>query len=254
MTVNGRDEEEDATGLPASIEAAWGVRRAPTRGPKRGLRLPAIVEAGIEVARRDGLEAVSMARVAGELGVATMSLYRYVAAKDELLTLMVDAALGPPPPRPSDESWREGLERWAWGVLARYREHPWVLRIPIREPPKTPNQIAWLEDGLRSLADTGLAEQEKASVVLLLSGFVLNDATLAANFEEAARSSERPDPMAGYGGLLARLTDPERFPALHAVIAAGVFDAGDPPEEEFRFGLERILDGVAALVRARARP
>ena len=82
--------------IPPSIELAWGLRDRGTRGPKRGLTLERIVAAGIEVAARDGLEAVSMAGVAEELGAGTMSLYRYVDSKDELLTLMVDTALGPP--------------------------------------------------------------------------------------------------------------------------------------------------------------
>ena len=88
--------------------------------------------AGIKVALTEGIGALSMARVAGELGVGTMSLYRYVAAKDELLTLMVDTALGPPPPaRAGDEDWRAGLTRWAVGVRDAYRRHPWSLRVPI---------------------------------------------------------------------------------------------------------------------------
>ena len=78
-----------------------------------------------------------------------MSLYRYVAAKDELLALMVDAALGAPgAPPDADEDWRAGLARWAWTYHDALRRHPWVLRVPISGPPVTPNQVAWLEDGL----------------------------------------------------------------------------------------------------------
>jgi hypothetical protein len=58
--------------------------------------------------------------------------------------------------------------------------------------------------------------------------------------------------MAGYPATLRALTDPHRFPALHAVLDAGVFDAADDPDEEFNFGLERILDGINTLIRARA--
>ena len=62
-----------------------------------------------------------------------------------------------------------------------------------------------------------------------------------------------PDPelMGAYGRLLARLTDPERFPALHAVIAAGVFDEPDEPDYDFNFGLERVLDGIETLIENR---
>ncbi len=248
-------DDDTGTGLPASIEAAWGVRARPNKGPRPGLSMERIVEAALKVADADGLAAVSMGRVASDLGVSTMSLYRYVAAKDELLELMVDAALGPPPAAPApEEGWRAGLSRWAWAELAVYRRHPWGLRVPISGPPTTPNQIAWLEQGLRCLGDTGLAESEKLSVILLISGFVRNWATLAADISEAARASGSTgqDIMPSYGRLLARLTDAQRFPALHAVIAAAVFDEPDDMDAEFVFGLQRVLDGIDALVRARA--
>jgi hypothetical protein len=126
------------------------------------------------------------------------------------------------------------------------------VRVPIAGPPTTPNQVAWLEDGLRSLRDTGLSEDEKASVVLLLSGYVRNEATLTAELTAAGFISD--EAMASYSRLLATLTDRERFPALHAVLGAGVFDAADPPEKEFAFGLERILDGVDTHIRREGRP
>jgi AcrR family transcriptional regulator len=253
------DDDDSGTGLPASIELAWGLREHPTKGPRRGLSLERIVEAAVGIAAADGLAAVSMGRVAAELGVSTMALYRYVAAKDELLALMVDATAASPPAAPAPgERWREGLARWAWTQLAVHRRHPWGLRVPISGPPATPNQVLWLERGLRCLRDTGLEEGEKLGVMLLLTGFVRSWATLEADLTEAAQAAgagER-DAMSGYGRLLARLTDPERFPALHAVIEAGVLDEPERPEDpdaEFVFGLERILDGIEALVRARAR-
>jgi len=251
-------DDDSGTGLPASIEAAWGLRERPNKGPKRGLSLERIVQAAMGIAAADGLAAVSMGRVAADLGVSTMALYRYVAAKDELLALMVDATAASPPAAPApEEGWRAGLARWAWAELAVHRRHPWGLRIPISGPPATPNQIAWLEQGLRCLRDTGLAEGEKLSVVLLLTGFVRNWATLEAKLAEAtqASGSGARAAMSDYGRLLARLTDAERFPALHAVIDAGVLDEPDGPEDqdaEFVFGLERVLDGIDALVRARA--
>jgi AcrR family transcriptional regulator len=264
--VNAREgeamDDDSDGGLPASIQAAWGLRERPGKGPRPGLSLRRIVAAAVKVADSEGLAAVSMSRVAAELGASTMSLYRYVAAKDELLALMADAAGGPPPAaRAADEGWREGLSRWARVELDFHRRHPWVVRVPISGPPVAPNQVAWLERGLDCLRDTGLAEGEKLSVILLLTGFVRNYATLEADLSEAARASGS-DPQAAlpnYGRLLAKLTDADRFPALHAVIAAGVFDEPGPPEDpedlnaEFAFGLDRVLDGIDALVRARAR-
>ncbi len=252
-------DEYSGTRLPASIEAAWGLRERPGKGPKPGLSLERIVDAAVELASAHGLGAVSMSRVAGELGVTTMALYRYVAAKDELLALMVDVAGGtPPPPASADEGWRAGLERWARGYLDALRRHPWILRVPINAPPATPNQILWLEDGLRSMRDTGLEEGEKVSVILLLSGYVRNYATLSADVLAAAMEpgSTARQVTFSYGRILAKLADPQRFPALHAAISGGAFDDEDQKpgmEDEFTFGLERVLDGIETLVRARRR-
>src|SRR5918994_67163 len=152
-------DDQIPTGLPASIEAAWGVRERPHKGPRPALSLERIVAAAVRVAASDGLKAVSMSRVAADLGVSTMSLYRYVAAKDELLALMADLTFeAPPAPRGPEESWRDGLARWARTELAGYRRNPWVLRIPISGPPVTPNTMVWLERGLDALGDTGLRE------------------------------------------------------------------------------------------------
>src|SRR3954447_23094142 len=157
----------DELALPASLAAAWGVHERPGRGPKPALNLDRIVEAAVRVAATEGLGAVSMSRVAAELGASTMSLYRYVAAKDELLALMGDAAFGPPPGAADEPSWRAGLSRWAWGHHAVLRRHPWIVRVPISAPPITPNLTAWIEDGLRALGRTPLAEEDKLSVMLL---------------------------------------------------------------------------------------
>lgn len=245
---------ERGTGLPRSFELAWGVDIRPTRGPKRGLSLPRIVEAAIAVADRDGLDAVSMSGVAKELGSSTMALYRYVDAKDELLQLMVDAVYGAPPaPTADGEPIREALRRWAWGELRVFRAHPWVLRVPITGPPITPNAVRWFESGLASLGETALDENEKMETVLLLSVFVRGIETAMVEVREAFRRAATTDAnaMAIYGLALDRLIGEREFPALHRAIASGVVDAEDDPDEEFTFGLERILDGIDAHIARR---
>jgi AcrR family transcriptional regulator len=243
--VSGSSERPPARPIPPSIELAWGLRRDGRRGPRRGLTLDAIVAAGIEVAAADGVGALSMARIAKRLGVGTMSLYRYVAAKDELLTLMVDTALGPPPPSPPRGGWRAGLTAWCGALRDTYRRHPWSLRVPISAPPLGPNNVAWLDRALDALAETRLPEQDKLSSVLVLSGFVRNDATLTADFAAAANGELV---MPGYGTLLAQITSADEFPSLHRAIASGALDDEDDPDVEYRFGLARILDGIAELV------
>jgi len=250
-----RATEADLPGageIPDSVAAAWGVRERPHKGPKPALSLARIVDAAVRVADTEGLDAVAMGRVAAELGAAPMSLYRHVSSKEELLKLMVDAAWGnsPGPPAPG-ETWRDGLSRWAWAMRAAIRRHPWVVRIPISGLPIMPHEIAWFEDALACLVGTGLTEARKASVAMLLSGYVRNLATTEADIEAVIRASGlSPDEwMASYPRMLRQLAEPGRYPALTAFIEAGVFDAADEPDDEFVFGLGRILDGIEPLAR-----
>jgi AcrR family transcriptional regulator len=210
------------------------------------LSVTAIAQAGAKVAREEGLAAVSMARVAKEVGASTMALYRYVASKDELLALMVDAALGPPVPVAPKEGWRAGLSRWAWSQHERLAADRWAVAVPISGPPLTPNAVAWLEDGLWALRETCLPEEDKASVVLLLSGYVRGEAALVADL--GAAEFDGDEMMLAYSGMLRALIVGDRFPALNALLDAGVFDKADHPDREFAFGLERLLDGIQALV------
>jgi AcrR family transcriptional regulator len=238
--------------LPGSLAAAWGLRERPGKGPKRGLSLEQIVRAGLAVAAADGLAAVSMGRVASELGVGTMSLYRYVDSKRELLDLMVDTALGPPRPSDPGASWRDGMSSWAWAQLAAYRANLWAVQVPLSGPPATPNALGWLELALSHLRGTGLDEGQKMSVILLASNYVRSEATMEAQLDAAVRAVglSPSDLMAGYNKLLSSVLDPQRFPELAAVAASGVLGKADDWDDEFAFGLGRILDGVDVLVRS----
>src|SRR5689334_8495507 len=136
----------DRQDLTPGIAAAWGVKPPPAKGPKPGLSLDKIVGVAIAIADAEGLDAVSMNRVAKQLGTGAMSLYRYVASKEELLALMIDAAIGDVPTTPQTGDWRERLEAWAWSTVRAMREHPWSARAPVAGPPVAPNAVAWFED------------------------------------------------------------------------------------------------------------
>jgi AcrR family transcriptional regulator len=252
------NSEESGTGLPASFEVAWGIRDRPTKGPKRGLSLERVVDAGVTVANTEGLAALSMARIAKELGTSAMSLYRYVASKDELLVLMIDAAFGGLEWTPVDGDWREQLDHWARVELMAYRACPWVLQIPVAGAPIMPNQLRFLEWGLRSLGDTALREDEKLSVILLVTSFTRSFAQLSADLATAFAAGDNTvaQVMSNYGQLIKKLTSATEFPALHAVVDAGTFDDEDEEfdglDYDFHFGLARVLDGIEALVRERA--
>ncbi len=255
-------DETSGVRLPASFAAAWASARSPAaatsstrpgRGPKPTLSLERIVGAAIALADREGIAAISMSRVASEVGTAAMSLYRYVAAKDELLALMVDAAYGAPADDLPDD-WRGALERWAWLQLACLRQHRWIVRVPIAGPPTTPHTVAWFERGLAALRDTTLTHVERASVILLTTGYVRNVATTETEIGEAIAGAgiSAGAAVAGWNDILLRMTDARTFPELHATIAAGIFDEDDDPDVEFQFGLDRILDGIELLITSRA--
>jgi AcrR family transcriptional regulator len=252
----------DEPGLPPQVALLWGLRSTGRRGRRPSLGVEEITRAAVRIADAEGLAAVSMARVAKELGNATMALYRHVAGKDELLLLMSDAAVADPPPT-LEGDWREQLTTWATAVLAAIRSHPWYREIPISGPPMGPGNLAWFDRGLGALEHTGLAEAEKVSVVMGLLLLVHGQARLSVDL--AAGFAEDPESFgAGYAAALDAVVDRERFPALGRVMAAGVFgpggpgadpaaqaDAFDELDAEFRFALGCYLDGVEAFLTRR---
>ena len=131
-----------------------------------------------------------MQRVAKELGYTTMSLYRYVDSKEDLLLLMREAIVVTAPPAPADD-WRSGVEAWFRGVVAVYREHPWSVYIPTTGPPSGPNNLRWMEAGLRQLSASGLHLGEALSTLLLLTS-VARDLFHAAQTPGFSRGGSRP--------------------------------------------------------------
>ena len=233
-------------GLSPALRAVWRHEDAPV-ARRRGLTVHGIVEAAVQLADAEGLAAVSMGRVAERLGFSPMALYRHVAGKDELLQLMFDRAAGEPPAvidAACREGWRSGLERWSRELLAVLRRHPWALEIPLGGVPVTPNRLAWFDRGLHALEDTGLSEDEKAGTVLLLNGHVFWWARLEGDLSGGGRDDD------GSGALLSSLVDAERFPALRRALDAGFLD---DETDDSEWGLERILDGIGALVAQRSR-
>ncbi len=238
--------------LPESLRRLWD-RAAPAKKPRRSLSLDRIVNAAIEIADTEGLSALSMARLAERLGSAPMSLYRHVASKEELYDFMVDAAARESSVVATDD-WRAGLAEWIADLMALYQRHPWILQLPVSKPPLDPGQLDWLERGLLIQQSTPLTVAEKLGVVLTLLEYARGHAAIANSLEGTDASFGLPLP---YGQLLAQLVDEARFPMLTAAISAGAFEP--PPvdseadlQEDLQFGLNLILDGVAALIRSRA--
>ncbi len=240
--------------LPRGVALAWGVAANPQRGPKREMSIELIVDAAVEIADAEGLAAVSMSRVAQSLGYTTMSLYRYVTAKDDLLVLMQERGTGlPPEPDPERDpaDWRGRLRALGRAQLERHREHPWLLDIPIQGTPVTPNNLAWMDAMLDALADAPLDEDERVAVILLVTGQLRWQSTIERSYAVAAGAAGI-DPQAiddGRSAILDAFVTADEYPALRRAVDAGVFATGTDP---FAFGLERVLDGVADYIAKRA--
>lgn len=253
------DQAADSGEIPRGIGLLWGLREPARRGPRGGLSVERITRAAIEVADAEGLGAVSMARVARQLGAGTMSLYRYVASKDELLLLMSDAALTDPPVPPPGAGWREALRHWGDSVLAELRRHAWYVQIPLAGPPMGPRNMAWFDAALRTLDGTGLDAGDRVAAVMTLVTYVQGEVRLTAELI-AARLAGTEASGDQFGRTMAILADPMRYPALATVVSAGVFDDAGPPGpgaaaavEDTGASMEIILDGIAALIARRGR-
>src|SRR5580692_5911878 len=143
--------------LPVGLDLLWGRRGPGRRGPRPGLSADVIVDAAIRLADAEGLEGVSMARVAAELGFTTMSLYRYVTSKEELLQLMWNAsARGVENLVLEGDGWRARLRAWAIVQRDMLDRHPWLTQLPMAAPPMAPNSMIFVERGLETMDGTPL--------------------------------------------------------------------------------------------------
>ncbi|MFF5707125.1 TetR/AcrR family transcriptional regulator [Streptomyces sp. NPDC012794] len=236
----------------AAVRLLWGPPVTPARGPRRGLTLEQIAGAGVQIADGEGLGGVSMQRVAGELGVTKMALYRYVPGKAEAVALMVEAAL-PDPARGLDaalaaagDGWRERLGAWARELLAGFRAHPWLLDAMVGARAMGPREVGWLERALAALEGCGLSGAEAMDAVVLVAGHVRG----IAEQERATGGAGGPDEELGaVFGEVVRMRG-EEYPALAGALASVAEHGGQ--DQALEFGLERIFDGLGLLVERRA--
>lgn len=230
----------------------WRKRDREAPASKTGLSLERIVEAAIAIADADGLSALSMRRVAEKLGVGAMTLYRYVPSKAELIDVMLDTAIGGP--EPLDEvpgDWRAKLEFAARNEWAFFLAHPWAVQIAEARPVLGPNVLGGFEAILRVVSDIGLDEREMLGVVQLVHLYVRGAAREAVEQAEAARRTGVSDEQwwQERERFWEDFFSTNRFPLITRLWQT---DAYGSPDETFEFGLQRLLDGVAVLVAARA--
>ncbi|REF36726.1 TetR/AcrR family transcriptional regulator [Thermasporomyces composti] len=248
--------------LPGRLVRLWRLRSEPRLGRPAELDVERIVRTAVDLADRDGLAGATLPKIARELGVTTMALYRHVGSKDELVVLMSDYAYGQPPTLHVDDGrWREGLRQWASAMAVVLRRHPWLAYVPISNPPSGPHAIAWMDAGLTALRETGLDWLEKVGILSLLGGYVRSAIQLSLDLASGRRETgvDQAQVERDYARAMERLVDPERFPEAARLFASSVFErqpVGEPVEvadREFEFGLNLILDGVAAAIEAARR-
>ncbi|WP_326597033.1 TetR/AcrR family transcriptional regulator [Streptomyces sp. NBC_01803] len=242
--------------LQATVDLLWRTKAPGSRGPRGSLTLDGIVATAVEIADADGIAAVSMRKVAERLGVTTMSLYRYVPGKDDLLDLMFEMASGRPDTTTWPEGWRARLTAYAHACRALFLHRPWMLDIPISGPPMGPNNLAWMEAVLASLNDTGLREDDMLGVLMLLTGYVMNEARQEVAMTRAAPRTgvSYSEWDAVYARLLTRVTSADdSYPTLSRMVRAGALGpTGTTADDNFAYGVKFILDGVEALIHTRS--
>jgi len=203
-------------------------------GRPRLLTRDEVAATALALVDRDGLDALTMQRVAAELGVGTMTLYGYVRSKGELLDAVIDAAVTPRVPLSGEGTVREQLRELMLRAHELLNRHPALVQIRMRQPVLRPDSLRFGEAALRILHGAGFDSAQAAKIFRLLFTYVFGYAGLspAASVEEARRQAAT---------AIAALPT-ERYP--HLTAAASEASEAMAGEEQFRFGLELILDGI----------
>ena len=235
----------DPDAPPKWVRWLWEVdasEAAEEREEGKGLDIGKIVRAGVALADDEGLEGVSVRKLAQRLGVSTMAAYRHISSRDEVIAAMVDVAFGPPPVLSDlSEDWSGGLRRWALAVYARYDAHPWLLDAPVHGMPTGPHRLRWMEAVLQVLAGAGLELQERLNAALLVDGHVRTVAALKRSLATAAHGTTRRSASSTW--LLTRL-EADGLTSMAQVLKAGALDDGQGYELDY--GLDRIIAGIEA--------
>jgi len=230
----------------------WAEPSRSTRGPAPAYSRNIVAQAAVRIADTEGVEAVSMRRIASELGSGSASLYRYGKRRVDLLSLMFEQVMGELKlPRPS-KSWRADLRKIAFGIRAMILSHPWMTGVSLFRPALGPNSLTATEATLRVLDGLALPIDEMLIISNTISTFARGYAAWEiAEHETALRSGfSREQWMVSQAPYVSVIRDSGKYPMFMRVID----DAKTPHDSRFMHkvfarGVEYILDGVAASVR-----
>ncbi len=240
-------------GLTVSRAGVGTVVAGPAPRHDHELSRERIVAAAIAIADEHGMAELTMRRLAGELGVATMSLYRHVPGRDELVLAMIDAAMGTvrlPPRRPP--TWRATLEIAAREEWAAFQRHPWLgPSMSLTRPQMSPNGIRLTEWVLAGFDGTGLTVPERMYAQIMLFTYVRGVASALEVESEAIRETGLTNDqwLETQEGVFTNLIEAGVLVHFQELIADGFdFDL----DQLFEFGLARLLDGLSLFVNATA--
>jgi AcrR family transcriptional regulator len=223
------------------------------RLPPSALDQERIVRAAVRIADAEGIGAISMRRVASEIEAGTMSLYRHLAGKDELLDLMLDTAYGEisVPERPSGD-WRADLAALAQQTRAVLGRHPWVAALLTGRPAFGPSYLRWFEFSLAALEPQRLGLRTSMRILGTVNAYVGGFVGYELGEAEASRrhglSARQKRALAA--SRLEELLASGRYPNLARFIRQGTDAATDA---DFEFGLGCVLDGIEATLGRRKR-
>lgn len=225
------------------------------RGPEPSHDREAIARIAIEIADREGIEAVSMRRIATAIGSGTSSLYRYFARKDDLLNLMVDSALGPGALNPSGD-WRADFSAIGLATRQTFLAHRWMVTALAGRPTLGPNRLKRLEATLGLLEEHGLSARERLvlvdTLISYVRGFVASEIADDIAIGTSGLSAEQW--RADQAAYAASITGSGAYPRTTALFEESREGDGDAIQDQsFAAGLELILDGIAAKL-ARLQP
>ncbi|GAB2687501.1 TetR/AcrR family transcriptional regulator [Kitasatospora kifunensis] len=237
---------DDAKGAPASL---WERLDRPAPAPRATLTAQRIATVGVAIADAEGLEAITMRRLATELGVAPMAAYRYVSGKDDLLELMVDLVHGELELPDPAVGWRETLRTIALRTRALLFAHPWLARLnsPQAMLALTPNRLAVSECALAAMAGLGLdvdTTQALARSVDLYTRGATHSEIVIQQLMASQGWNDGDELRVGLGSQMSWLMGTGRYPVLERHLVAAV--RKDDPDWQFEVGLDCVLDGIAA--------
>ncbi|MDI2129252.1 TetR/AcrR family transcriptional regulator [Yinghuangia seranimata] len=232
-------------------ESMWERLARPAKAPRTTLTHAAIAAAALEMADSEGLDAVSMRKLAGYLGVTTMALYRYVTSKDELFELMIDAAFAErsaPATAPAD--WRDAMRAHARQAREIALRHPWLGELAARQVVViTPNVVAAIERDLATLEGLGLDVDTAMAVHHAVTSYVRGAVAAEVAQRELMKRqnwSGGDDLRDAYGPAMNWMMGTGNYPAYQRYVSKA--RRKDDHEWRFEFGLDCVLDGVAARV------